>query len=46
MRLSSSTGDFNHYVTTVPEMVRAFKGTRFKYLNLEQTARDRAYLGR
>ncbi len=37
MKLSSSTGDFSHYVELVPEKVTCFKETRFKYINLEQT---------
>ena len=37
MRLSTSTGDFSFYVETVPEKVRLFKDTKFKYINLEQT---------
>ena len=37
MKLSSSTGDFSHYVDSVPEKVACFKETKFKYINLEQT---------
>ena len=37
MKLSSSTGDFSHYVSSVPQKVACFKGTKFKYINLEQT---------
>jgi len=37
MKLSSSTGDFNYYVESIPEMVRAFKDTKFRCINLEQT---------
>ena len=37
MKLSSSTGDFSHYVSTVSQKVACFKGTKFKYINLEQT---------
>ena len=37
MKLSSSTGDFSHYVDTVPQKVGCFKETKFKYINLEQT---------
>lgn len=45
MKLSTSTGDFGKYVSTIPEEVRCFKGSKFKYLNLEQTSRGiEAYL--
>lgn len=37
MKLSSSTGDFDHYVQTIPEMIRAFGKTKFRLINLEQT---------
>ncbi len=37
MKLASSTGDFSFYVNTVAEKVREFKGSKFKYINLEQT---------
>ena len=37
MKLVSSTGDFSHYTETVPSMVKLFKDTKFKYINLEQT---------
>ena len=37
MKLASSTGDFSFYVPTVAEKVRAFKGLKFKNINLEQT---------
>ncbi len=37
MKIASSTGDFSHYVSTVPEKVVLFKDTKFKYINLEQT---------
>ncbi|MBQ8407306.1 MAG: sugar phosphate isomerase/epimerase [Clostridia bacterium] len=37
MKLASSTGDFSFYVPTIAEKVRAFKGLKFKYINLEQT---------
>ena len=43
MKLSSSTGDFSHYVTTVPEKVMCFKDTRFRYVNLEQTGSSPAF---
>ena len=35
MKLSTSTGDFSHYVKTVPEKVRCFRDTKFQYINLE-----------
>lgn len=37
MKLATSTGDFSWYVDTVAEKVRNFKGSKFKYINLEQT---------
>ena len=37
MKLATSTGDFSFYVNTVAEKVREFKGSKFKYINLEQT---------
>lgn len=37
MKLVTSTGDFSFYVDTVAEKVKKFKGTKFKYINLEQT---------
>ena len=37
MKLATSTGDFSFYVPTVAEKVRAFKGLKFKNINLEQT---------
>ena len=37
MKLVSSTGDFAYYVPTTAEEIKAFKGTGFKYLNLEQS---------
>ena len=37
MKISSSTGDFSHYVSTVAQTVACFKQTKFKYINLEQT---------
>lgn len=45
MKLSTSTGDFGRYVPTIPEEIRNFKGSKFKYINLEQTSRGiEAYL--
>ena len=35
MKLSSSVGDFNHYVEQVADMVACFKDTKFRYINLE-----------
>lgn len=37
MKLSSSSGDFGEYVETVDEKVKCFKGTKFRYINLEQS---------
>ena len=37
MRLSTSTGDFSGYVHDVADKIALFKGTKFKYINLEQT---------
>ena len=37
MKLATSTGDFSFYVNTVAEKVKEFKGSPFKYINLEQT---------
>ena len=36
MKLVTSTGDFNWYVDSIAETVKAFKGSSFKYINLEQ----------
>lgn len=36
MKLSTSTGDFRWYTDSVAEQIRLFKGTNFRYLNLEQ----------
>ena len=43
MKLSSSTGDFSHYVDTVPQKVACFKDTKFRYINLEQTGSHPAF---
>ncbi len=37
MKISTSTGDFSHYAPTIAEKVKQFKGSSFKYINLEQT---------
>ena len=37
MKLASSTGDFGWYVGSIAEKVKCFKGSKFKYINLEQT---------
>lgn len=37
MKLTTSTGDFSFYVDSITEKVKAFKGCKFKYINLEQT---------
>lgn len=39
MKLASSTGDFSWYVDSVTEKVKAFKGTKFKNINLELTGK-------
>lgn len=36
MKLSSSTGDFRHYVDCISREVACFKETKFRYINLEQ----------
>ena len=38
MKLASSTGDFIQYVESVEESVAYFKDTKFKYINIEQSA--------
>ena len=40
MKLSTSTGDFSKYFTDLPEKVRAFRETKFKYINLELTGSE------
>ena len=37
MKLSSSTGDFSRYFNRTSDKVRAFRETKFRYLNLELT---------
>ena len=37
MKLATSTGDYKFYVPCIEEAVRNFKGSKFKYINLEQT---------
>lgn len=37
MKLATSTGDFGFYVDNISDKVRSFKGSKFKYINLEQT---------
>ena len=37
MKLATSTGDFSWYVNSAAEQVTCFAGTKFKYINLEQT---------
>ena len=34
MKLATASGDFAFFVDTVPERVREFKGSKFKYINL------------
>jgi len=38
MKLATSTGDFKFYVNSLEEQVKFFKDTKFKYINLEQSA--------
>ena len=44
MKLSSSTGDFGPYVDTLPQEVACFKGTKFKYLNIELSGSNPEFL--
>ena len=37
MKLSSSTGDFSRYFSSTADKVRAFRETKFRYLNTELT---------
>jgi sugar phosphate isomerase/epimerase len=37
MKLATSTGDFSWYVPSTAEQVQSIAGTKFKYINLEQT---------
>lgn len=37
MKLVTSTGDFKGYVGSIPEIVKSYKGSQFKYINLEQS---------
>lgn len=37
MKLATSTGDFKWYVENPTEIIKNFKGSKFKYINLEQT---------
>lgn len=39
MKLVSSTGDFSYYTPTDTDDIKAFKDTKFKYLNLEQSGK-------
>ena len=40
MRISTSTGDFSGYAKSVADKVRLFHGSKFKYINLEQTSSE------
>ena len=40
MKLSTSTGDFGKYVPTLTEEIRHFRGSPFRYINLEQNTAD------
>ena len=44
MKLTTSTGDFGRYIDYIPDRVKAFKDTKFKYINLEQTGPALEYL--
>ncbi|MBE6571669.1 MAG: sugar phosphate isomerase/epimerase [Ruminococcaceae bacterium] len=44
MKLATSTGDFTGYAETTADKVKAFKGSKFKYINLEQTRVTPEYL--
>lgn len=37
MKLVTSTGDFGHYLDSIEDKIKNFRGSRFKYINLEQT---------
>ena len=37
MKLATSTGDYKFYVPSTKEIVENFKGSKFRYINLEQT---------
>lgn len=37
MKLATSTGDFKFYVPSIDEIIKNFKDSKFKNLNLEQT---------
>ncbi len=37
MKLVTSTGDYKFYVPSIADAVKSFRGSAFKYLNLEQT---------
>ncbi len=39
MKLCTSTGDFSFYVDSLTEKIKNFKGSKFKYINLEQTGK-------
>ena len=40
MKLVTSTGDFTGYVGSIEEEIRSFKGSKFRYINLEQVDDD------
>ena len=40
MKLVSSTGDFTGYVDSIEEEIKSFRGSKFKYVNLEQVDDD------
>ncbi len=43
MKLVTSTGDFAHYVPSVADEIANFKGSKFRYINLEQPASEPAF---
>lgn len=44
MKLVSSTGDYKFYVPSITEAVKNFKGSKFKYINLEQSSSAPGFL--
>jgi len=44
VKLCTSTGDYSGYVSTITEKIRHFKGSPFRYINLEQTGTNPAFL--
>lgn len=44
MKIATSTGDFGRYIDHIPDRVKEFKDTKFRYINLEQTGTAAEYL--